>query len=405
MLGGTGSFLSFGSRGSKTSELEAYGSVGTLFAAVGAIAEAAAKQPWYMERVSTNARRVYGPYEPARRQIVSHPALDLWNSPNPYYSRHELVETWVQHVKLTGEAYGVIVTDPRFPTVPMELWPVRPDRMLPVPSTTKYLAGYVYTGPGGEKIPLEPRQVIQIKTPNPLDTYRGLGPVQPLLVDLDSYRLASAYNRKFFANDATPGGIIETDRNIPDGEFEKFRERWHDQHRGVNNAHRVALLQAGMRWVQNAFTPKDIQFGELRKVSSDAIREALRVHPAILGQSADVNRANAEAADFQLANWNVDPALSRIAGALNRGLLPLYMPPGRAPDVELCYESAVPEDQAAEDAHMLAMVNAFKTLTDAGVAPDSAAATVGLPPVDMAADTLTVEPDEPPMIEPTEDAA
>lgn len=381
-----GAFSGLFSRSGKERELAAYGSVGTLFAVVSAISEATAAQEWWLERVQRNSVRKYGPDQPRRTQVLQHPALDLWNRPNPYMSRHELVEVWTQHLKLAGESYGVLVSDPRFPALPLEMWPVRPDRMTPVPSSTDFLAGWVYSGPEGEKIPLDPEQVIQVKLPNPLDPYRGMSPVQALLADLDAARFSAEWNRRFFLNDASPGGVIEVDGEMSDREFQKAKDRWYDQHRGIGNAHRVAFLTK-MKWVPVSFSPRDMQFVQLRKYSSDAIREAYRVHPAILGQSADVNRANAEAADFQLAQWNVDPTLSRFAGALNTRLLPRYADPVT---VEFHYESAVPEDQAGCDAHLTAQVSAYAALVNSGVSPDDAALTVGLPP--MRTTTPAVEP-------------
>lgn len=375
------------SRNSKTSELASFGSVGTLFACVSTIAEVTAAQCWSLERVSQNASRVYGPYTPRRVQVIKHPALDLWNNPNPFYSRHEFVETWTQHLKLTGEAIAVLVTDPRVPTLPLEMWPVRPDMMTPVPSRTEFLAGWIFTGPNGERVPLSRDEVIQVKIPNPSDPYRGQSPIQSLVPDLNASRLAAEWNARFFANDATPGGLIEVDDDVGDTEFAKLRDRWYDQHRGVSAAHRVAFLTK-MRWVPNAFAPKDMQFVELRKFSSDAIREVYRMHPAILGQSADVNRANAEAADYQLAAWNVDPINDRYAGALNGRLLPRY---GDPVTVEFVHETAVPDDQLTDDQHMTAQASAYATLVGAGVHPDDAAATVGLPPMR----TATPEPAPP----------
>ncbi|KKK81335.1 hypothetical protein LCGC14_2814460, partial [marine sediment metagenome] len=58
--------------------------------------------------------------------------------------------------------------------------------------------------------------VVQLKMPNPLDPYRGMGPVQSILADLDSERYSAAWNRNFFINGAEPGGIIEVDRRLDD---------------------------------------------------------------------------------------------------------------------------------------------------------------------------------------------
>lgn len=372
-----GVFGNLFARGNRASQMEAFGSVGTLFAVVSAISEATAQQDWYMERVSRDTRRMYGADTPNRVQLLQHPALDLWNTPNPFMSRHDLVEISTQHLKLTGECYWLVATDPRFPTLPLELWPVRPDRMTPVPDRERFLAGYVYTSPEGEQVPLELSQVIQVKLPNPLDPYRGMGPVQALLADLDSVRYSAEWNRRFFLNDATPGGIIEMEDGVSDTEFNKIRERWYDQHRGTNNAHRVAFLTRA-HWVQMAFSPRDMQFTQLREISSGAIREAFRIHKAILGQSDDVNRANADAADYQLAKWNVSPTLSRYRGALNSRLLPMY---GTPVTTEFGYRSPVEEDAATEDAHLAAQTSAYATLVGAGVHPEDAAMTVGLAPM------------------------
>jgi HK97 family phage portal protein len=373
-LPGYGSMLA---RGSMRAQMEAMGGVSTLFAVVSAITEAVIKPEWMLDRVSVNQSRVYGPVEPRRTPIVKHAALDLWNRPNDFYSRHDLLETSTQHLKLTGEAWWVLVADPRAPKLPIEMWPVRPDRMTPVPHPTEFISGYVYTAPDGEKVPLELDQVIQIKTPNPLDPYRGMGPVQALLADLDSARFSAEWNRRFFLNDATPGGVIEFDDNLGDAEFQRFLARWREQHQGVRNANRVALLEKA-HWKDRQFNMRDMQFAELRGLSRDIIREAFRVHKAILGQSDDVNRANAEAADYQLAAWVVDPTLARFAGALNARLLPLF---GTPVVTEFCYESPVPEDEKTEAEELTSRANAFKTLTEAGVHPDDAAAVVGLPPM------------------------
>lgn len=378
--GGGGVLSALMGHRTQTAQLEAMGSVSTLFAVVSAIAEPTAAVCWYMERVSPN-RRVFGPSEPARRPLLVHPALDLWNRPNDFYSRHDFVETATQHLKLVGETDWVIVTDPRAPTLPLELWPVRPDRMIPVPHPTDFLAGWIYASPTGERIPLDVAQVIQVKSPNPMDPYRGMGPVQALLADLDSVRFSAEWNRRFFLNDATPGGIIEMQDNLGDTEFERLKTRWYDQHRGVGNAHRVAFLERAT-WKDRQFTQRDMQFMELRNLSRDIIREAFRVHKAILGQSDDVNRANADAADYQLAKWNVSPILSRYQGALNTRLLPMY---GETGQNAFCFESPVAEDEAAENAELTAKTSAYKTLVDAGVDPDDAALTVGLPPMRRAA--------------------
>jgi phage portal protein BeeE len=107
--------------------------------------------------------------------------------------------------------------------MPLEMWPVRPDRMRPVADPKKFCVGYEYVGPSGEVVPLGLDEVIFERRPNPLDPYRGLGPVQTILTDLDSSRFSREWNRQFFANSAEPGGILQVTKRLSDTEFNEAR--------------------------------------------------------------------------------------------------------------------------------------------------------------------------------------
>lgn len=364
-------------RHDKTTEMAAMGSVGTLFSVVNRTSTSVALNDWHLCR-----KRKPGsdPSEPPE-MVVTHPALDLWNRPNDFYTRHHLTEAFQQHVDLTGEGWLVIATDPRFPQIPLELWPVRPDRIRPVADPDEFMSGYIYTAPQGEEVPLGLEQVIRCVMPNPLDPYRGMGPVQSILVDLDSARYSAEWNRNFFVNGAEPGGIIQVPEELSDVEFRTMRDRWSEQHRGVSNAHRVAILERG-QWVDRQFSMRDMQFAQLRDVSRQVIREAFGMHPQFVG-AGDVghSRAEAEAAELIYARWYVVPRLERIKGMLNSQLLPLLGAVGES--VEFGYCSPVPDDEAGELAARQAQATTFQTLTAAGVHPDDAATVAGLPPMRM----------------------
>jgi HK97 family phage portal protein len=359
-----------GSSSSRTAQMQAMGSVGTLFSIVNRTSNATAQVEWKLYRKAANGS------DDERVEVTSHAALDLWNKPNPFMPRQEFVESFQQHVDLTGEAWWVIYRDPRA-TIPLELWPVRPDRMEPVPAADNFLAGYIYTGPDGEKVPLALDEVIFLRMPNPLDIYRGMGPVQSILTDLDASRYSAEWNRNFFLNSAEPGGVIAVDRRLDDDEFEEMRLRWAEQHRGVAAAHRVAIIEQGAQWVDRKFTQRDMQFAELRSVSRDVIREAFGMPAFALGEVADVNRATADASRVWFAEQMTVPRLERIKGALNFDLLPLYGTTGQGLEFDYC--SPVPDDEEAENAELTAKANAAAVLVEAGWQPDAVLNAVGLP--------------------------
>lgn len=358
-------------------ELKAMGSVGTLFAIVAKTSTSVARTDWCLVRdPSPRARVNTDPVE-----VTNHLALDLWNKPNDFFGNNEFVETFIQHLLLTGEAWWVV---PKRAGLPMGIWPIRPDRMEVIPHPTKFIDHYDYRAPDGSKIQLETSEVVQIRMPDPTDMYRGLGPVQSILRDVDSARYSAEWNRNFFLNSAQPGGVIEFDHELEDDEYKKLVTRWREQHQGVAQAHRVAIIEGG-KWVDRKFTMQDMQFAELRNLSSEFIREAFAFPKPLLGTVEDVNRANAEAAEVVFARWTLEPHLDRIKSALNNEFLPMFGPAGVGVHFE--YKSPVPENQELENATLLAKANAASLLVAAGYDPHEVLATVELPAMGFAVPT------------------
>lgn len=349
---------------------------GTLFAIVDSLADSTASADWCLYAPGSSPDG-----EP--REITSHAALDLWNKPNPFYTSHSLVETCQQHYELVGErALVVLRAGANRNGIPLEIWPVRPDRLKPVPHPEEFISGFVYTGPAGEKIPLQTHEVIWDRRPNPLDPYRGMGAVQAILVDLDSARYSAEWNRNFFLNSAEPGGIIEVEHDLTDSEFRKLVSRWGEQHKGVAAAHRVGVLEAGQKWVERKYSMRDMQFSELRGVSREIIREAFRFPKPMLGTVEDVNRANAEAAEVVYKRWLIRTRLERWKRNVLTPLLAMFPSAG---SYYFDYELEIPDDEAAEAATLAQNVESALKLIDAGVEPAEAFAACDLPAMNMVA--------------------
>jgi HK97 family phage portal protein len=371
--------------------MRAFGTVGTVWQIVHLLASNVAKPEWRLYRKQQGDGRVrYTTNDQGsdqRIEVVRHAALSLLNTPNPWYSRFGLFEASQQYMELTGEFFWVVEYDKRA-TIPLGLWPVRPDRMDPVPDAKTYLRGWVYTSPdGSEKVPLLPQEVIQGRFPNPLNPYRGLGPVQSVLTEVDAARSAGEWNRNFFTNAARPDGVLQADHALSDEEWNTLTERWREAHRGVGRAHRIAVLEAGVTWVPTSSTVKDMDFPNLRNVSRDLIREAWGIHKIMLGNSDDVNRANAQTGEEVFANWSVSPRLDRWRDVLNTQFLPLF---GSAGDgVEFDYVYPLPANREQDNAELMAKSQAALWLTQAGYDQADVLEAVGLPAMGATAPPLS----------------
>ena len=346
-----------------TQQLNQMSAVAALFAVIDAIATAVASSEWHLYRRNSNGERI---------KVESHPAIDIWDSPNPFLTRGEFLEASAQHFDLAGAIYWAVTYAGRFPA---ELWPLRPDRVVPIPHPTEFISGYVYRL-GSKQIPFEPQDIIVTKRPHPMSPYRGISPIESVMIDVASDRNAQLWTRNFFSNGAQPGGIISIPDEWSEEQFDKFRERWRASHQGVANSHRVALLEGGATWEEVKITQREMQFSELRRLHRDKVLMAYRVHKSIIGLAEDVNRANAEAAETVFSRWVIRPRLVRIKQSLNERLLPLF---GDA-SLEFDFEDPAPDNQEL----MLAQATGLYT---AGLTTrDESRERMGLPAADQGGD-------------------
>lgn len=374
-------------------EIDLYGNVGSIYGIVSRIANSTSRHEWSLGR-----RRSRNPDKGGIIPVERHAALDLWDQPNPFMARQELVEITQQFLELTGEGIWVVAYAEGI-KLPLELWPVRPDRMAPVPSPTEYMAGWVYFGPNGQRIPLGLDEVIQLKYPNPGDPLRGLGPVSAIQMEAQSRYMATLWNLQFFRNSALPGGYVSFDRELTDTEFRTWVERWRETHQGANNAHRVGILE-NAKFVDASVSQRDMQFAEMMRVTGDHMREPFGIHKASVGMSEDVNRANAEAAQWLFADEIIDPRLDRIKGKLNNQLLKLY--PGVDPMLQFDYEDPRPVTEAEKQASLKARSDVAFVYIDHGADWDKTLEEFELPAVPRDEAKAQPAPAPPPVPEPVD---
>lgn len=364
--------------------------VSTVYAVVSRLANSTARADWGLYRTAASG------LEDDRVPVASHAVIDLVRRPNPFMTRFTAMEVAQQHLELAGKATIVVARSglygrgTRAGDLPLELWPVRPDRVQPVPDPKKFQVGWIYTSPDGEEIPLGLDEVLCMRTPDPKDPYGSLSPIQSLMTDLDSARYSAQWNRNFFVNGAQPGGIVTVDTRLSDDEYDEMTMRWREQHQGVANAHRVAILERAT-YTETKMTQRDMQFVELRNVSRDMIREAWQIPKFALGEIDDVNRATAEASSDWFGRELTTPRLDRWKELLNVQLMPMYGPTTRG--LEFDYAPVVSKDQTAENEDLAARTAIAQALFDLGVGWEEALQTAGLPPMPQRIEVTTPNPD------------
>jgi HK97 family phage portal protein len=162
--------------------------------------------------------------------------------------------------------------------------------------------------------------MIHIKYGSLRDPYYGPPPLNAAadILKFEENRLKFA--NQFFENGAVPAGVLETEQNLGDVLLKKLRGEWSNLHRGVKNAHKVAILQGGLTYKPLTTPIKDLDFSGLKKLSKEDILTIFKVPESVLGSQDGTG--SKEGKDALTSFWRgcLIPRLHRLQSGLNRGL-------------------------------------------------------------------------------------
>jgi HK97 family phage portal protein len=220
----------------------------------------------------------------------------------------------MSHLLLWGNAFAQIIRDGR--GVVLALYPLLPDRMT-VDRTTDGHLYYEYRKDTGYVI-LLPEDVLHI----PGLGYDGLIGYSPIAMAKNAIGMAIAteeYGSKFFANGASPGGVLEHPGVVKDPA--RIRESWNVVYQGSGNAHRVAVLEEGMKFQPIGIPPEQAQFLETRKFQINEIARIFRIPPHMIGDLEKSSFSNIEQQSLEFVKYTLDPWVVRWEQAMQRTLL------------------------------------------------------------------------------------
>lgn len=249
------------------------------------------------ESVATLPLVLYERLQPrGKRRAVENPWYNLMhNAPNPRMTRFEWMTTVMGHLVTWGNHYSERQLNGAGRTV--ALWPLRPDRMTVTGSVVTGLK-YEYDV-GGKKEPLDENQVLHI---------RGLGSdgvtgYSVLKIAREPIGLGLAtqeFGARWFGNGARPTVVLEHPGKISKDAQERLLTGWREKHEGLSNAHRVAILEEGMKVETIGIPPEDSQFLETRKFQRVEIAAMCRVPPYMIGEMDGAIKANVEQQNLDL---------------------------------------------------------------------------------------------------------
>ncbi len=305
LYGSTYSFFFGGTASGKTVNERTAMQTTAVYACVRILAETIASLPLNIYRSTDNGKE----------KATDHQLYYLLHEePNPEMTSFVFRETLMSHLLLWGNAYAQIIRDGRGRI--LALYPLLPDRMT-VDRTTEGQLYYEYRKDTGYVI-LRPEDILHI----PGLGFDGLVGYSPIAMAKDAIGMAIAteeYGGKFFANGASPGGVLEHPGVVKDPA--RIRESWNAVYQGSGNAHRIAVLEEGMKFQSIGIPPEQAQFLETRKFQTEEICRIFRVPPHLVANLDKATFSNIEHQSISFVVHTIRPWLVRLEQGMNKALL------------------------------------------------------------------------------------
>ncbi|MBP2028702.1 HK97 family phage portal protein [Acetoanaerobium pronyense] len=278
-----------------------------VYACVRILAETLASLPLHVYRHTENGK------EKAKDSQVYRL---LHDEPNPEMTSFVFRETLMSHLLLWGNAYSQIIRDGRGKLV--ALYPLLPDKME-VDRTATGEIFYEYQSDKG-KVVLRKEEVLHILGLG-FDGVKGQSPIAMAKNAIGMAIATEEYGAKFFSNGANPGGVLEHPGVVKDPK--RVRDSWNAVYQGSSNAHRVAVLEEGMKFTPIGIPPEQAQFIATRKFQINEIARIFRIPPHMIGDLEKSSFSNIEQQSLEFVKYTLDPWVVRWEMALQKSLLTL----------------------------------------------------------------------------------
>lgn len=286
-----------------------------VYACVRILAEAVASLPLHVYEYQDDG---------GKKLVHDHPLYYLLHDePNPEMTSFVFRETLMSHLLIWGNAYAQIIRDGAGRV--LGLYPLLPDKM-DVQRDDRGNIYYVYSRNSDENPMFKEYGDIRLKAEDVLHIpglgFDGLIGYSPIAMAKNAVGMTLAceeYGASFFANGANPGGVLEHPGVLKDPS--KVRESWNSVYRGVNNAHKIAVLEEGMKYQQIGIPPEEAQFLETRKFQINEIARLYRIPPHMIGDLDKSSFSNIEQQSLEFVKYTLDPWVIRWEQSLQRSLL------------------------------------------------------------------------------------
>ena len=282
--------------------------VSAVFACVRVLAEGIAQIPLLlMERTAEG-----------RERAANHWAYRLLHdTPNPWQTSFAWREQMMAHLALRGNAYA-IKTVVRGET--RELLPIGPERVTQVTQDDRYRITYTVAMPGGTTLSVPEERMLHIRGLS-WNGLTGLSVLSYMREVLGVAIQEQRYAGKLYGNGAAIRGVIQHPKTLKKESVERLRAQFDEVYSGVENAHKVMILEEDAKFAATGMTAQDAEFLTSRKYTRSEVAGWFRVPLHMIGDLERSTNNNIEHQSLDLVKFTLAPWAVRIEQQIARSVL------------------------------------------------------------------------------------
>lgn len=246
-----------------------------------------------------------------KKKIHDHPIAKLIEiRPNPYMTPFQFKQTMEAHRQLYGNAYAEIEWGKD--GYPKALWILNPlvTKVVMEKDNNGNLKKYwVQTSlVNGQVVYLPYESILHIKG---LST-NGIVGKSPIDVARETIGIQIAgqkFTGKFYANGTMSSGVLKVPQALNPEAKQVIRQEWEKFNNGLDNSHRIAILDAGLDYQSLGIKQCDAQYIETQKFSIAEIARIFNVPPHMLADLERATFSNIEQQSLEFVRDTLSPLL------------------------------------------------------------------------------------------------
>lgn len=242
-----------------------------------------------------------------RERETSHVVSRLLSDrPNPLQSPFKFKHLAETHRNLWGNAY--ININWRSDGRPKELWLLNPARTEPKVDSETGELGYVTTLPNGQRVKIGEGDIIHLTTLS-TDGLKGKPPIEVARESIGSSQAAQKFKGSFYKQGAANSGFLKIPGQLNSNAKKVVRDEWEKANTGLNNAQRVAILDAGLEFQSTSMPLKDAQFVESMKFDKAEIATLFDIPLHMVNELDRATFSNIEQENLSFIQKSINPIL------------------------------------------------------------------------------------------------